>query len=224
MQSSVAKPDAPCNPPRLDWRSLHGVLFLFLFLLALHVPATARWPWHLLAPTIVYLLLCRVVPPLRRTCVWFAIGRSDWGTVAATASIALVSIVGLTLYQHVLNPDVHVLAAGLPRTLLGSAFLAGVCFSVLNAALEEILFRGVLCYSLESQWGWRVAVGISAIVFGLFHIAGYPPGPMGAAMAGIYGVLLGWLRRRTGGLLWPTIAHVVADATIFSILVRAEGL
>jgi membrane protease YdiL (CAAX protease family) len=123
-----------------------------------------------------------------------------------------------------MKPDVHALAARLPRTLLGSAVLAGACFSLMNALLEEIFFRGVTYDALESQWGWRTAVIISGALFGAFHIAGYPPGPLGAVMAGVYGIMLGWLRRRTGGLLWPTIAHVVADATIFVILVHAGGL
>jgi uncharacterized protein len=214
----------PSNRTRLNWRSLHAGLFLVLFLLALHLPAAERWPWHLLIPTLAYALLCGTLPPLRRTCVWLAVGRSDWGVFASTACIALLSTLSLVLYQYLIEPDVHSLATRLPGTLLGSTILAGACFSVVNAALEEILFRGVLYDGLDSQWGWRAAIIISGVFFGVLHIAGYPPGPLGAVMAGIYGILLGWLRRRTGGLLWPIVAHIVADATIFGILVHAEAL
>jgi len=132
-----------------------------------------------------------------------------------------LSTLGLVLYQHLMKPDVDALAARLPGTLLGSAILAGACFSFVNAALEEVLFRGVLYDALESQWGWQTAVIISSTFFGVLHTAGYPPGSLGAVMAGIYGVLLGGLRRETGGLLWPIVAHVVADATIFAILFHA---
>lgn len=50
---------------------------------------------------------------------------------------------------------------------------------------------------------------------------GYPPGLLGAALAGIYGLALAWLRVFTGGLGLPVITHIVADATIFIIVVRA---
>jgi membrane protease YdiL (CAAX protease family) len=120
-----------------------------------------------------------------------------------------------------MKPDVYALAARLPGALPRNVILAGACLSVVNAVLEEVFFRGVIYDALESEWGWRTAVIISGAFFGVLHIVGYPPGPSGAVMAGIYGIMLGWLRRRTGGLLWPTVAHVVADATIVGILVHA---
>jgi len=121
-------------------------------------------------------------------------------------------------------PDVHGLAARLPGSILGSAVLAGILFSLGNAAMEEMLFRGMIYDALESQWGWATACVASAAFFGVLHVAGYPPGALGAALAGIYGLLLGWLRHRTGGLLLPTAAHVFADATIFGILVHTGVL
>jgi membrane protease YdiL (CAAX protease family) len=42
-------------------------------------------------------------------------------------------------------------------------------------------------------------------------------------LAGVHGLLLGWLRHRTGGLILPTLAHVFADATIFGIVVQAAS-
>jgi membrane protease YdiL (CAAX protease family) len=97
-------------------------------------------------------------------------------------------------------------------------------FAVVNTVLEELLFRGVLYDGVEWQWGWKAAVLVTAAIFGIFHVAGYPPGFVGALMAAIYGLLLGWLRHRTQGLILPILAHVFADATIFGILVRAGAL
>lgn len=37
-------------------------------------------------------------------------------------------------------------------------------------------------------------------------------------LAGGWGFLLGLLRRRAGGLLAPTLAHVFADATIAALV------
>ena len=59
--------------------------------------------------------------------------------------------------------------------------------------------------------------------FGLGHLNGYPPGWTGAVLSGVFGLALGVLRRYSGGLLAPVIAHVSADATIISILAWETG-
>jgi uncharacterized protein len=50
--------------------------------------------------------------------------------------------------------------------------------------------------------------------FGLQHAHGFPRGVIGVALAGSWAVMLGVLRHRSRGLFAPTLAHVVADATI----------
>ncbi len=47
------------------------------------------------------------------------------------------------------------------------------------------------------------------------------PVPLGALLAGLYGLALGWLRVVTGGIGLPVIAHIAADATIFTIAARS---
>ena len=53
---------------------------------------------------------------------------------------------------------------------------------------------------------------------------GHPPGAAGAILAGIYGFALGWLRVFTCGIGLPVAAHIVADATIYSILAQSRAL
>jgi uncharacterized protein len=94
---------------------------------------------------------------------------------------------------------------------------AGICFSIFNALLEELIFRGILFDSLESQWGpWGAAIGTAAL-FGYGHMHGYPPGISGALLAGIYGLCLAALRIHTDGPFLPVLAHITADATIFTL-------
>jgi len=50
------------------------------------------------------------------------------------------------------------------------------------------------------------------------HINGFPRGIIGAALAGIYGLLTGFIRKKSGGLAAPVVTHFFADATIFGIL------
>jgi hypothetical protein len=49
-------------------------------------------------------------------------------------------------------------------------------------------------------------------------VDGFPNGWTGFAMVVVYGVLLGSICRRSGGLLAPWVAHVAADLTIFTLL------
>lgn len=207
-------------PARLDWRPLHAALFLVLFLGTMRTPIAAYWPWYLAIPVFVYAGLCGMIPALRRSCAWIVLGKWDRPGLLATPLIIALSSLALILYQWTMAPDVHEFTARLPAKILGSVVLAGILFAAVNAILEELLFRGVLYDGVERQWGWKAAVLVTAAIFGIFHVHGYPPGLFGALMAAMYGLMLGWLRHRTQGLILPILAHVFADATIFGVMVR----
>jgi membrane protease YdiL (CAAX protease family) len=95
--------------------------------------------------------------------------------------------------------------------------------SFVLAGLREELWRVGTLAALRALWpsafgsfrGQVVAIGLIAIVFGAAH---FPLGPLGAAVAGIVGFLLGliiiWHRS-----IWPAvIAHGLFDATTFALL------
>jgi membrane protease YdiL (CAAX protease family) len=79
----------------------------------------------------------------------------------------------------------------------------------------------VLYEAFLADWGPAVAILGTAVCFGLGHMRGYPPGPLGAVLAGGYGLALGLLRWRSGGLALSIGCHICADATIFAILASA---
>jgi membrane protease YdiL (CAAX protease family) len=91
--------------------------------------------------------------------------------------------------------------------VLGSALLlfAG---AVLAPYAEEVLFRGALFSHLArvlSPWGTILA---SAALFGVMHVH------HGVSVVGplVMGVVLGWARARTGGLLVPIALHATFNA------------
>jgi hypothetical protein len=90
----------------------------------------------------------------------------------------------LATFHRLIHPDVRAYRAFLPVSTLGGVIVVGVVFSVSNALLEEIVFRGIFYDAIESQWGASVAVVASALIFGYGHLHGYPPGPSGAMLAG----------------------------------------
>ena len=144
-------------------------------------------------------------------------------------AIGVVGIMALTtstllVFHATAHPDVQRYRAFLPIEALGSGIVAGGVFAIVNATLEELVFRGVLFDAVQSQWGaWGALIG-TAMLFGLGHLHGYPPGLLGACLAALFGSVLGALRLWTGGLLLPIVAHMGADATIYGILVHSAGI
>jgi membrane protease YdiL (CAAX protease family) len=204
-----------------DWKALHGILCFAALAAATFVPIFRTWPLLWLAPLAVYFALVALLPPLRRSFSRWDFGRVSRPALLATAAITVLSCTALYLFQKWSQPDLRAYAAALP-ILPGLEILAGgFVFSVLNAGLEELIFRGIFFTAIEAQAGrWMAVVGTAAI-FGYGHMHGYPPGPLGAGLAGLYGLALGWLRVYTGGLGLPVLAHIAADATIFTIVMNS---
>jgi hypothetical protein len=79
-----------------------------------------------------------------------------------------------------------------------------------------------LASALERAVGIRTAFVVQAVAFGLIHWRGFPRGLDGVVLATVYGLMLGAIRRRTGGLLAPWLAHVFADVVILALLLAAR--
>jgi len=201
--------------------AIHGAVFLTALGLALIVMSPLRWPWYLVLPLVAYLMVVVAWPRLRRTAPRLTLGRMVGWPLAAALVLAVTTVVALMGFQALVRPDVAGLAAGLPVAAFGGLLVAGVCFSTINAALEELIFRGVLWEATAAEWNRGVALGATTILFGLGHVHGYPPGPLGAVLAAIFGMALGLLRLWTGGMGLAILVHICADATIFTLLVRS---
>jgi hypothetical protein len=102
--------------------------------------------------------------------------------------------------------------------------LAGVAFALVNAAIEEAIFRGIFLQALDSAVGAGIIpLTVQALIFGWVHYSevGCPKGLIGVSMAAVYGLLLGVLRYRAGGMLAPWLAHVGTDITVFAIVAKS---
>jgi membrane protease YdiL (CAAX protease family) len=214
----MATPEADSN-----WRAAHGGLFLLVLGVSTLIPAVRQWPLHLLAPLLAYLLLALAIPPLRRTLVWLKVGRLDGLTILCVFLVGVIAALALAVFQSAVNPDVRQLREGAPPWAFQHPVAFLILFSIVNALLEELLFRGILFDSLASQIGLFWTLLIQAAVFGYGHmLGGYPPGVLGAVLAGIFGLLQGLLRLHSGGLAAPWLSHIVADAVIVGLVFRPE--
>jgi membrane protease YdiL (CAAX protease family) len=179
-----------------------------------------NWPFHSLVPLIVYLTIVATISPLRRTLGWLRLGKFDRSVRWLVLFTVLISSLGLLLWFILLGPDISQWLATVPSWNPIMLILGGLVFAIVNAAIEESIYRGIIMQALDAALGAGIlSLIIQAILFGLIHINGVPGGWLGVIMAMIYGLILGFIRRRAQGMLAPFIAHVVADAVIFCMLV-----
>ena len=178
------------------------------------------WPQQILVPLVIWAALILPVRELRRGQGWLIRGRFDKATLGWIAAVVVVSSSALLGWYYGMRPDVSDLGRMMPRWDLPYLLAAGAGFAILNAAIEEAIWRGIIMTAVADAFG---SVSIALVVqlgsFGMAHLHGFPRGWLGAGMAGFYGLMLGLLRVHARGMLAPFVAHVFADLTIFGILV-----
>ena len=159
--------------------------------------------------------------PHREGAEWFRAGTVTRDVCLLIAVSILTSAIALVMWFVTLRPDIgDLIARFVPDWPWPALILGGLIFSMLNAAVEELAYRGVLMDALEKSIGpGFVALLGQAAAFGVLHINGFPRGWMGVALASVFGVLMGLLRRRSGGLLAPWAAHVCSDIVIVAVVV-----
>ncbi len=148
---------------------------------------------------------------------WFGRGRSDRvATVLAVASVPLTTL-ALVAFIASGRTDLESAPEGL-QSLPGWVIpLAGLGFVLANPTVEEVLFRGALqtmvAERLESA---SAAIVVQGVAFGAIHLDGVPGGVLGAAMAAVWGVVLGVVRHRMGSIRTVWVVHVLANVAIFT--------
>jgi membrane protease YdiL (CAAX protease family) len=171
-------------------------------------------------------LLCyagvvRGVPWLRGTATWARWGSFDRNVRLLCAAACLLAAVALLGWYLLLRPNVaDIVKAFVPDLPVGLLIVGGLIFSMVNAAVEEGAYRGVILGALDRSLGpGFAALLLQALAFGAIHIRGFPRGWLGVGLACIYGLFMGVIRRRAGGMFAPWIAHVFTDVVIAGIVV-----
>ena len=205
-----------------DVFAIHLTLFTLLMVIPSLLGATLnQWPFGILAPLLIYGLIVIIVPGLRKSLGWLKKGRTDANVMKWVLATSVLSAIALLGWVILIKPDIGHHVAQIPNMPLWLYPLAGLGFAILNATMEEAVFRGIVMEALDGALGDNyISVGIQAVPFAAFHyLVGFPKGLVGFLMVLIYGVMLGVVRRVSKGMLAPLMAHVAADMTIFLILV-----
>lgn len=102
------------------------------------------------------------------------------------------------------------------------AALLGLPLALLMLLPEELVFRGYAFRQLQALWGARVALVLSSLAFGVYHVLGSGDWAMGAAfrfvMPVVGGLVFGYALLRTGGLAMPIGLHLGGNWIQSSIL------
>jgi len=106
-------------------------------------------------------------------------------------------------------------------------FLAMIVVSLLVVGpAEELLFRGAVQGRLRESWGPWPAIIAATVLFGLVHIpavtGGFEAQLSYALVAGVLGVVLGYLYEYTNNLVVPAVTHGCYNASLFGLLYLGE--
>lgn len=84
-----------------------------------------------------------------------------------TIKLPYFLLVGLIISSTILIP----LFGNQEMSYIKSILLFGILFAVINATFEEIIWRGILLYSLKKNVSTFYAIVITSLGFGLLHIS-----------------------------------------------------
>lgn len=210
-----------------SWRLMHvSFLFLLLSLVRFLAPSFVyQFPallfWYILMISTLPMLFFRAT---RKALNWLKFGKVNPVSIGLFLITSLLASVALLVWAHWTHNLglAEKMVSGLqlyPKWLL---FILGIpLFALLNALAEELIYRGLLQEALQDIFRRRIlVVFLQATAFAAAHFAsGFPNGMTGYLMVLVYGMMLGYLRERTGGLLVPVITHILADLTIFYFMV-----
>ena len=169
---------------------------------------------------VTYAVVVRRVPWLRDVTTWVRWGSFGPEVRVLTAASGLIAGVALWGWYRIFQPDLDdIVRTFVPDMPLGLLIAGGLLFSMVNAAVEEGAYRGVLLHGLDTALGrgWAALV-LQAVAFGTLHMQGFPRGALGVVLASIYGLLMGIIRRRAEGMFAPWLAHVLTDIVIAGII------
>ena len=167
----------------------------------------------------VYGIILAAYPALRRSCTWFRVGSVTRDVRWLMVVTILLSGGALVAWYLCFGREVSHFQKMIPDAPLWLLPLIVLAFSMVNAAVEEAVFRGVLTQATDSVFGvGKRSLVFQGIAFGLLHIRGFPGGAIGVVMTAVYGLMLGIIRVRSRGLIAPWLTHVFADIVVVTLL------
>jgi len=169
------------------------------------------------AALVALVQLCLLVPAI----AWVALARSSFratfslrlptargalgGVLIASGTWAVGTVVALAELR--LFPGARAYSESLEGLFAGGGFALIAVGAVLPAIAEEACFRGVVLSGFANTGSRALAVGGSALAFGLFHF-----NPYHIVVAGTLGLVLAFATLESGSILIAFFAHLINNA------------
>ena len=102
-----------------------------------------------------------------------------------------------------------------PDANSGANIAYGLFYWMFGGLGQEVLFRGLILFSLQRWKGWKIALALSSVLFGLMHVRQGITGVMGTILIGGY---WGWVALKTRNIIGTAIAHGLYNF-IFTFLI-----
>ena len=132
------------------------------------------------------------------------------GAAILSLGISMVCLVPLDLVTE-LSPFLRELAEELGAIQADGATLI-VVICLIGPLIEECLFRGILWWGFEANYGPRKALILTTVLFALCHL-----NPIQFIPGIFVGLLLAWLRWHTGSLYPCVVVHVIYNSIVVSM-------
>ncbi len=159
-------------------------------------------------PIIVIILAAVLLSGHKLRELYLKGGRLDWSLLGGLA-------VGVVLFAYFLSQGGwQVFQDGNLKVLMPTIAWITI-FSIFNAFMEELWFRGVFLSRFEWLFGRRWAFWLTALLFGLLHAFGSFTGTLGSALLTFFTLLLGmafgYIVQKTGSIWGAVLGHFFAD-------------
>lgn len=136
----------------------------------------------------------------------------DFGGMYKYIPMALLIGTAMAMLEYrILNPAPLIMNLRLPNLLLIT-----IVMLVFVASVEELIFRAIVQTRLQNVFGLNQGLLLSAAIFGIMH-ASY--GLMNEILfATLFGVILGYIFRKTKSFPFILLIHGTANVLLFGIL------
>jgi len=215
--ASTPAPTAPATRRKLSWLGLIALLVAFTmvpaFIDVLVVHGSGQYEF----PDLDSVNDLMIVKAIGVVIVVLAISLLRWWPVVLREELRTrrwVWIVPITLLvASIATIDYSRLATA--GVALGVGLLVGTLFIGVS---EELLFRGVVLTFLRDRYREWIAATVTAVLFGAIH---FLAGPVQIVASAIFGYLLYYVRRVSGGIVMPILVHTAWDFSVFTAYTTA---
>lgn len=140
----------------------------------------------------------------------------SWGRALGLVPLTLLAIwIASAVYAQFLDAgeEQGLVPEGWDSNRAGAFAAYFVSVALLAPIVEELMYRG-LRFTLLAPYGTWIAILVTGLLFGAAHglVLGFP-------ILSLFGILLGWLRSKTGSVYPCMFVHAIFNATALIVSV-----